>query len=371
MADLLFKLFSIDKRSMRAWRRYRVRKVCLMVPLFVTMTVINNVGSALDWLLYPSFKKQAIRRPVFVVSLPRTGTTNLLHALTAPGMPFTSMRLWEILLAPSIVQKRLIRWCWRRVPHRFQCWIRRVDERLFESLNSVHHASLFLPEEDDLLLLWSFSTAFLGLFYPETEVMRAHFRFDEAISEEQKARIMKRYRRLVQRHLYAIGAGENVRFLSKNPAMAAKVGAIAAHFPGGKAVVIERPPNNVLPSTMLLVDSQVTLATDVAMSERETQAIFDVLAHFRRNLQLQLADRQVIPHTVLRFSDLVQDRKASINALLGWLESNAAYSPQDQKQVHTSKKSYTPLTDEELESVLKEPWPVWPPESLLTVAPSN
>ncbi len=371
MADLLFKLFSVDGQSMRAWRWYRVRQVCLMVPLFMALSVINNVGMALDWLLFPSFTKQAIRQPVFVVSLPRTGTTNLLHALNAPGMPFTSMKLWEILLAPSIVQKRIIRWCWQRMPHSLQRRVRRFDERLFNSLNNVHHASLFLPEEDDLMLMWSFSTAFMGMFYPETDVMRAHFRFDEAISERQKKRIMKRYRRLVQRHLYAVRAGDDVRFLSKNPAMAAKVQALASHFPDGQAVVIERPPHNVLPSTMLLVETQVTLATDVAISERETQAIFDVLAFFRQNLQRQLADRRVMPHTVVRFTDLVRDRDATINALLNWLGSNAEYRPHEQHRVHTSKKSYTPLTDQELASVLDEPWPVWPSESILTVTSSS
>lgn len=371
MADLFFKLFSVDEQSMRAWRWYRVRKVCLVLPLYMTLLMINNIGMALDWLLFSSFTKQAIHKPVFVVSLPRTGTTNLLQALNSPSMPFTSMHLWEILLAPSIVQKRMIRWCWRRSPHRLQGWVRRIDQRVFKSLNTVHHASLFLPEEDDLMLMWSFSTAYMGFFYPETDVMRAHFRFDEAISEQQKERIMKRYKRLVQRHLYAFRASDNVRFLSKNPAMAAKVHALATQFPDGQAVVIERPPHNVLPSAMLLVETQLTIATDVATSEREAQFIYDVLAFFRQNLQLQLADRRVMPHTVLRFTDLVRDRKASVNALLNWLGSNTRYRSPEQQHVHTSKKPYTPLTDQELSSILDEPWPVWPSESYLDLAPEN
>ena len=41
--------------------------------------VVNNVALALDWVLYPRFRRQKIENPVFVVSLPRTGTTNLLQ----------------------------------------------------------------------------------------------------------------------------------------------------------------------------------------------------------------------------------------------------------------------------------------------------
>lgn len=354
---------------MRAWRWHRVRQVCVMLPLFTLMMVVNNVALALDWVLYPRFRRQKIENPVFVVSLPRTGTTNLLHALNAPGMPFTSMKLWESLIAPSVVQKKLLRWWWKRLPSSLKKGIRRMDEKVFHSLNSVHHASLFLPEEDEMVLFWSLSTAHLGLFYPESKVMRDHFRFDDVLSDRQKARIMRRYKRLIQRHLHALGSETTMRFLSKNPSMAAKVEAIAHHFPDGQAVVIERPPHNILPSTGLLVETQMAVATDVPMSNKETQATYRILEDFRHNLQRHLTDRQVMPFAVMQFSDLVRDRGASVNALLQWLKCEASYSPLEQPQAHTSKKSYTPLTDEELATVLREPWPVWPSHAVLSVHP--
>lgn len=371
MADFILRLFSLKGQSMRAWRWHRMRQVCLMLPLFTSIMLVNNVALALDWLFYPRFSRQAIQKPVFVVSLPRTGTTNLLHALNAPGMPFTSMKLWESLLAPSIVQKKLIRWCWKRLPFSLKQGIRRMDQKVFQSLNTVHHASLFLPEEDEMVLFWSLSTAHLGLFYPESKVMRDHFRFDELISERQKARIMRRYKRMIQRHLYALGGEASLRFLSKNPTMAAKVEAIAHHFPDGQAVVIERPPHNVLPSTRLLVETQIAVATDVPMSAEETQATCSILEDFRHNLQRHLTDRHVMPFAVMQFTDLVRDRGASVNALLQWLECEASYSPLEQLHAHRSKKAYTPLTDDELTAVLRHPWPSWPSHAVLSVQPGQ
>ena len=51
----------------------------------------------------------------FVVSLPRTGTTNLLHGLTDSGR-INPLALWESLLAPSVVQKKVLRLAWRVMP---------------------------------------------------------------------------------------------------------------------------------------------------------------------------------------------------------------------------------------------------------------
>ena len=367
MADFILRLFSLDGSSMRAWRWHRLRQVCVMLPLFTLILIVNNVALTLDWVLYPRFRRQAIEKPVFVVSLPRTGTTNLLHALNAPGMPFTSMKLWESLLAPSIVQKKVLRWCWKHAPSFVQGAVRRLDARVFKTLNTVHHASLFLPEEDDMALFWSLSTAHLGLFYPESEVMRDHFRFDDSLDERQKIRIMNRYRRLVQRHLYALGSSESVRFLSKNPAMAAKVETIAKHFPDAQAVVIERPPHNILPSTALLVQTQMTVATDMPMSTSETHATYRILEHFRHHLQRQLVERHSMPFAVLQFRDLVRDRGASINALLQWLGTDATYRTQGQSRAHTSKKAYKTMSDVELTEVLAQPWPAWPATCMLSV----
>ena len=223
MADLIFNLFSFKKGSMRAWRWHRVSHVLWLIPLFTVLLIWNNIALALDWLFFPGFKRQEIKRPVFVVSLPRTGTTNVLHALNTPGMPFSSMALWECLIAPSVIQRKVLRWIWRRLPMQLRRLVFSLDKRLFDKLNAVHNASLFWHEEDELVLMWSLSTIYVGLFYPESDVLRDLYSFDESVSEKRKARITRRYRRLVQRHLYAIGASADVRFLSKNPAMAGKV----------------------------------------------------------------------------------------------------------------------------------------------------
>ena len=54
---------------------------------------------------FPGYREVEIRDPVHVVGIPRSGTTYMHRALAAhPG--FTSLRKWELLLAPSVTKKK-------------------------------------------------------------------------------------------------------------------------------------------------------------------------------------------------------------------------------------------------------------------------
>ena len=90
------------------------------------MMVVSNVALVLDWVLYPRFRHRRLKI-VFVVSLPRTAYQPL-HALNAPGMPFTSMKLWENTVAPRV---RKPRWWWKRLPSSlkkaFGAWMKKCS----------------------------------------------------------------------------------------------------------------------------------------------------------------------------------------------------------------------------------------------------
>ena len=137
-----------------------------------------------------------------------------------------------------------------------------------KKLNSIHRISLFKKEEDEIILMWALSSVY-EFFYPESNVMRDLFRFDMDLSEKRKTRIMKIYYRMVQRHLFALNKNSNKRYIAKNPSMAAKVDSISNFFPRGKAIIIDRNPCCVFPSTVKLQSFLFNLATDIPTSTRE------------------------------------------------------------------------------------------------------
>lgn len=360
MVELITQLFSLKGGSMRALRWHRFITVCWVFPLFCVLSFWNNVGLALDWLLFPRFHRQPVERPVFVVSLPRTGTTNLLHGLTDPGMPFTALTLWESLLAPAVVQKKLLRFLWRGLPKAFQQVLRKADAKLFQQLNVIHKASLFCKEEDELALIWSLSTAYLGFFYPESNVFRDLYRFDQDVSVRRKARIMRRYRRLAQRHLYALPPNQRRRFLAKNPLMPFKVNALVTEFPDATAVIIERDPKCVFPSGETLLLHLLDFATDVPLSSKERQTFIDLIEDFQHHLYQTLAVDRIMPTVLVPFKDLVKDRNGVLKALasqLGEEDFKLSTAPEEE---HRTQARYTPWTQEELNTFLRQPWPNWP-----------
>ena len=366
MVSLLTQLFSFKRGSMRAIRLHRLVQVLWLLPLFLLLFIINNIALKIDWILFPRFKKQIIKNPIFIASLPRTGTTNLLHSLTTINSPFTAMSLWEIILAPSIIQKKIYRFFWFCSPFFLKKVVKNFDKIIFRKLNNLHRISFFKKEEDEMIMMWGLASAYMSFFYPESYVMRDLFRFDMGdITEKRKHRIIKIYYRMVQRHLYALGEDTNKRFLSKNPSMSARIETISTFFPDAQIIVIERDPCNVFPSTEALQKLLFNIATDISISNIEKKAIYKILEDFRLNLQLTLVKKKTLPFKVIRFNDLINNRELVLKALLQWLGCENIEIPIVDKTVHKTKALYKPLNSSELIKILRNTWPEWPKETYL------
>jgi hypothetical protein len=189
-----------------------------------------------------------VREPVFIIGLPRSGTTHM-HRLLAKDPQFTSFRLWEIMLAPSIVQKKLFKALGvldRKLGNPASRFILRFEKEKLK--NKFHETGLFKPEEDDPILLHIFSSFFLVFMFPLDEYVRRFSRFDLEIPAAERIRIMKFYQQCVQRHLYVFG--KEKRFLSKNPAFSPKIQSIKETFPDAKVIYMARNPLQAVASGM-------------------------------------------------------------------------------------------------------------------------
>ena len=135
-------------------RRWLV--MALFWPLFVLLQAINGAGLLLDYLLFPDFRRVRVREPLFVVGVPRSGTTFLHRLLAGDCERFTTTALWELIFAPSITQRFFWRGVGRldalvgaplsRVFFRLERWV-------LGGLDDVHQTGLRDPEEDYLALL--------------------------------------------------------------------------------------------------------------------------------------------------------------------------------------------------------------------------
>lgn len=227
------------------------RLVALVVatPVLLIVHVVHLLALLLDEIWYPGYRDVPVREPLFIVGLPRSGTSQLQEIL-ADDARFTSLRLWQLVLAPAICQRRLIAGLVRADAAAGGVGARVVEaaqRTLFSFMEDVHPVRLDQPEEDYLLLWPMFACFLLVVPFPRSGRVWALTRVDDW-PESRRERITRSYRRMVQRHLY--GSPDGVRLLSKNPSFTPLVESLLEEFPDGRVIGCVRDPRKVVPSLL-------------------------------------------------------------------------------------------------------------------------
>lgn len=226
--------------------------------LYGCIEIATDLGWRLDDLLAPGYRAEKVEAPVFIIGNPRSGTT-LLHRLLAQDTgTFTTMRLLEILFAPTVTQQRLLR-ALCSLDGRLGSPCRHIVEHLdarADRGNVLHSARLLAPEEDQFVMLHPW--AGLGVWHISGMLEEAgpYTHFDTAVPEAEQARIMAFYTGAVRRHVHAHRrqGGESRHYLAKNPAASPKVAALCKAFPDARFVTLVRNPLQMIPSMISTLD---------------------------------------------------------------------------------------------------------------------
>jgi hypothetical protein len=252
-------------------------------PLFGLLQGLHWLGFLLDEVLFPGYRKVPIRRPVFVVGPPRSGTT-FLHRVLAADARFATFSTWECLFAPSVTERKL--WLGlarldRAVGGPFTRLAGRLTRGLTGQLEAVHPVTLAAPEEDYLVFLQAAACFILVVGVPHADAVWRMGYFDRALSPRLKARLMTFYRRCLQKHLYVHGADRTL--LSKNASFGPLVRSLLMAFPDARVVCTMRDPLQVVPSQLSAVRSGLKGLSrgDVAAFDAR---MIDVLRFHYRNL---------------------------------------------------------------------------------------
>jgi hypothetical protein len=127
--------------------------------------------------------------------------------------------------------------------------------------------------------------------------------FDEALSLEQKRRIMTFYKSMVQRHMYATG---KKYYVAKNPAFSAKIETLMEFFPEARIIYLARNPLDMLPSTVSWINYARRQFTDPKETWLYRDEIVDMTQYWYRH-PLQYLDAHPSPRNlILNYDDLIQ-----------------------------------------------------------------
>ena len=255
------------------------------LPLFALAQAVHWLGFLMDECLFRNYRQIPVRRPVFVLGPPRSGTT-LVHRILARDKQFTTLRTWECLLAPSITERRIYL-ALGRVDRRFGGYLSRgvekLTRRLTANLDAVHAVGLDAPEEDYLTLTPILACFILVLPFPFSETLWRLGLFDRDTPAPRRERILAFYRANLQRHLYVHGPEK--RLLSKNASFGAWSSALGETFPDARYICCMRDPLETLPSQLSAVRSGVILFDSTRGAEAHlTERFTEVLAFHYENL---------------------------------------------------------------------------------------
>ena len=233
----------------------RTSTLAAAVPPYLALQACHWLGFGADALCFRSARQQPLTSPLFVLGIPRSGTTFVHRLLAEDAARFTTMTTWQAVLAPSISERLL----WQgvgRVDRLAGAPMRRLRDALTRWLagdfDAIHEVGLDDAEEDYLALLPFAACFIMALAFPDTPALWRLAALDRETDAEERTSIMQAYRSILQKHCYASGGQRQL--LSKNAAFASWAGALAEAFPDARFIICLRDPASALASQISAIE---------------------------------------------------------------------------------------------------------------------
>lgn len=223
---------------------FRLRRWLIVTFFMVLLScfwVVVAIGRALDHVFFPAFRRQEIRRPVFIIAPPRSGTTFLQKLLAQNREAFAPVLMYQTIFPSIFIQKIIlgIGSLGRNPDSLLGLLVTWFERRFFGGWDNMHKMRLAQPEEDDGFFVYTFVTEAIYLLFPYVRLLWGAG-FADDLPPAQRRRVMRYYRSCLQRHLYL--HGRNKILLSKATQLSGSVNSLRAEFPDARVINILRNP---------------------------------------------------------------------------------------------------------------------------------
>lgn len=357
--QLVSQLFSLRRANMRFPNGRRLAVVFFISPIFLLNLAINRLFLALDYIFFPQFTNQQILHTVFIVAAPRSGTTYLYHTL-AEHPKYTCFKLWEMIFAPSICQKKIFTFLFKTDKNAgsyLKKTVLYIEDKLLFNFRKTHKIGLKFPEEDEVIMLWSFHSVYLSFFYPDSTLYDYLFCFEGKQNQILENRIMSQYVKYIQRHNYFYNKTNEKHFLSKNPALMGRIDALATRFPNAKILNINRCISRTLPSSVALSKTLCSFATSRPLSEAAQNKTINAII-----MWYQLSEEALKRHFAdsllkINFMKLIQHDQQQIDQICQFLNiPTTVFGKEEHRTSHKNNQNYNTLNINELDKI----WEILP-----------
>lgn len=234
---------------------------CLILfPAFIALQTVHWICLFLDEVAFPHYRKTNLKNPLWITGIPRSGTTFLHRLMAEDRQNFTTLTTWECLLAPSIIEKKVVLSLARidsLVGHPVKHVIDQIARKYAGQVADIHEISPGAPEEDYLALLPAAGCFFLHLAFPSSHELRNLACLDD-LPADRRERLLNFYHLILQKHLFVFG-DQGQCLLSKNAAFGSWAPYLAKRYPDAEFIVQIRDPLKALPSQISSIRDALAL----------------------------------------------------------------------------------------------------------------
>lgn len=312
-------------------RHFQVRRLptwALFSTVYSSVSAILGGGQRLDDKLFPGWRDQPIKEPVFIIGNARSGTTMLHRLMTIDEETFSGMKLYQSALNNVSVQRGLqaLGRADERIPgHPMRALIDKVNDVMFDGWDGIHKLGIDQHEEDEATWALGMTSITVNLLVPYTEELNS-MRFFDQIEPEYRARFMDFYEASIKRHLFACAPDK--RFINKNVFFTPRVRSVIERMPDARFLYLVRDPAESLPSFLSMWwEKWVSHTPEIKKDGPEAQQLIRLAYdYYEYGLDL-LDDYEGESILVVRYDELTKDPDEEVHRIYDWLgiEMSAAF----------------------------------------------
>lgn len=297
---------------------FRLRRwfiVAFFMLLLSTFWIVVAIGRALDHFLFPGFKRQVIRQPVFIIAPPRSGTTFLQKLLARNREVFAPVLMYQTIF-PSISLQKIILGIASLSTQKeglLGGLIGWFERHFFGGWDNMHKMRFNQPEEDDGFFVYTFVTEAIYLLFPYVRLLWGAG-FADDLPLPQRRRVMRYYRSCLQRHLYLHGRDKIL--LSKATQLSGSVFSLREEFPDARIInILRNPAESIASHVSVFYPVWKWVNPSLPKKSRESFEYAELAAAWFRHLEHKdnHADRN--RYLRIHYRDLVTDPSETVRSI--------------------------------------------------------
>jgi omega-hydroxy-beta-dihydromenaquinone-9 sulfotransferase len=324
----LYDSFICSKNTHARLTRKRLGFLILFYIVWPIWGIIVWSSFFLDSVFFPSFKKQVVEKPLFILGNFRSGSTYLQRLIAKDRHQFASATTWDIFMSPSVTLTKVFSFFLiidRKLGDPIKKAFIKFDDQTLGQVD-IHKISFLEPEEDENFLLHIWSSFFGGILFPFFEDFLPYIYFDQKLAAHKRSSIMRFYYQIIQRFLFTKQGSQ--KYLSKNPSFSPKIGSIIKHFPTAKIVYLVRNPIEMLPSTISWLGYTWRVFSDPLVRYPFISEIIKFTKHWYEYPLSILSKTDPENYLIIKYDDLIQHPEKTVCQIFDHFgyEMNATYN---------------------------------------------